>query len=140
MATQSTFVKSLNSLKKFDGDDFSASALVREICWTLSRSLDESNQYSIPATIRKSVGELRDMLKDDSRNANSTRADKKMQFIQNLEMKQDLYKQALKEFKVAYNDLIGSEFKYTPMKANDEERRDKGVTKQAMDELLKKYG
>ncbi len=135
--------KTLSTITAILEHDFSSKSFIREICFSLSRSLDEKNIYSIPVTIRKSVGELKDLLDPtdpeyDAR-SNSVTADKKLDFIRNMEEKSDLYQAALAESKVLYCELTGNEFKYTSTPTTESKPRT-AADKKAMNALIKKYG
>lgn len=134
--------KSINSIKAILKDEFTSPGFVREICYSLSRSLDDKNIYGIPAKISQTVSELRTLLEDEPQApiGTSSLAEKKYDFIQSMEHKKGLYEEALEAWKALFYEITGSEFTYSRGKSNDAERRSKGASRQSMDSLLKKYG
>lgn len=139
-----TTTKATNSIKNILNNEFAAKGFIREICWTLSRSLDSKNQYSIPATISMTVSDIRTLLEDQPEATQPagipSLAEKKMLFVQNLEEKKALYEKALAEYKVLHTEVVGTDFKYnTAAKSDDTKRRSEGETKKQMKALLAKY-
>lgn len=138
----SNITEATKAIRAIMKDDFSGKGFAREMCWSLSRSLDPKNRYGIPHTITQTVSEIKSLMdpQDPDYDARSTNlAERKMDFVSNLEAKQLVYEQALTVWKAYYQELHGSEFKYVAQKSDDSKRRDAGETKKQLDELMAKY-